>query len=93
MRVARTRECAAGSATTMEIDGKNRGSNHSDPGRARRGRSLVGRHRNHARVMAYGATRESAIAAVRALAPRVAAGCIDHSEETPEPFVKVFSEA
>ena len=29
-------------------------------------------------VMAYGATRESAIAAVRALALRVAADCIDH---------------
>jgi len=28
--------------------------------------------------MAYGATRESAIAAVRALPVRVAAGCIDH---------------
>jgi hypothetical protein len=31
--------------------------------------------------MAYGSTRESAIAAVRALALRVAADCIDHSEE------------
>jgi predicted RNase H-like HicB family nuclease len=29
-------------------------------------------------VMAYGATRELAIAAVRALALRVAADCIDH---------------
>ena len=37
-------------------------------------------------VMAYGATRESAIAAVRALALRVAADCIDHGEEIPEPF-------
>jgi predicted RNase H-like HicB family nuclease len=37
-------------------------------------------------VMAYGATRESAIAAVRALALRVAADCIDHGEEVPEPF-------
>ncbi len=32
-------------------------------------------------VMAYGATRESAIAAVRALALRVAADCIDHGED------------
>ncbi|SPE36203.1 conserved hypothetical protein [Candidatus Sulfopaludibacter sp. SbA6] len=36
-------------------------------------------------VMAYGATREAAIAAVRALALRVAADCIDHGEEVPEP--------
>jgi predicted RNase H-like HicB family nuclease len=39
-------------------------------------------------VMAYGATQESAIAAVRALALRVAADCIDHGEEVPEPFAK-----
>jgi predicted RNase H-like HicB family nuclease len=32
-------------------------------------------------VMAYGGTRDSAIAGVRALALRVAADCIDHSEE------------
>jgi predicted RNase H-like HicB family nuclease len=38
-------------------------------------------------VMAYGSTRESAIAAVRALALRVVADCIDHAEEIPEPFV------
>jgi predicted RNase H-like HicB family nuclease len=44
-------------------------------------------------VMAYGATRESAIAAVRALALRVAADCIDHGEEVPEPLAKVFSVA
>ena len=44
-------------------------------------------------VMAYGATRELAIAAVRALALRVAADCIDHGEEIPEPFDKVFSAA
>ncbi len=44
-------------------------------------------------VMAYGATRESAITAVRALALRVAADCIDHGEEIPEPFTKVFSVA
>ena len=35
-------------------------------------------------VMAYGATRESAIAAVRVLALRVAADCLDHGEEIPE---------
>ena len=44
-------------------------------------------------VMAYGPTRESAIAAVRALALRVAADCIEHGEEIPEPFAKVFSVA
>jgi len=44
-------------------------------------------------VMAYGATREAAIAAVRALALRVAADCIDHEEEIPEPFAKVFTVA
>ena len=44
-------------------------------------------------VMAYGATRESAIAAVRALALRAAADCIDHGEEIPKPFSKVFSVA
>jgi predicted RNase H-like HicB family nuclease len=31
-------------------------------------------------VMAYGATRDAAIAAVRALALRVAADCIEHGE-------------
>jgi predicted RNase H-like HicB family nuclease len=44
-------------------------------------------------VMAYGETRELAIAAVRALALRVAADCIEHGEEIPEPFVKVFTVA
>ena len=44
-------------------------------------------------VMAYGETREAAIAAVRALALRVAADCIDHGEEIPEPFARVFSVA
>jgi predicted RNase H-like HicB family nuclease len=44
-------------------------------------------------VMAYGSTRESAIAAVRGLALRVAADCIEHGEEIPEPFSKVFSVA
>ena len=34
-------------------------------------------------VMAYADTRESAIAAVRALALRVAADCIDHGEDVP----------
>jgi predicted RNase H-like HicB family nuclease len=44
-------------------------------------------------VMAYGATRKEAIAAVRALAFRVAADCIDHGEEVPAPFARVFSVA
>jgi predicted RNase H-like HicB family nuclease len=35
-------------------------------------------------VMAYGNTREAAIAAVRALGLRVAADCIDHGEEVPQ---------
>ena len=43
-------------------------------------------------VMAYGATREAAIAAVRSLALRVAADCIEHGEEVPAPFALVFSE-
>jgi predicted RNase H-like HicB family nuclease len=41
-------------------------------------------------VMAYGETRESAISAVRALALRVAADCIDHGEDVPAPLAKVF---
>jgi predicted RNase H-like HicB family nuclease len=41
-------------------------------------------------VMAYGPTREAAIVAVRALALRVAADCIDHGEEVPSQFEKVF---
>ncbi len=44
-------------------------------------------------VMAYGVTRDAAIANVRALALRVVADCIDHGEEVPEPFAKVFSVA
>jgi predicted RNase H-like HicB family nuclease len=44
-------------------------------------------------VMAYGDTREAAIAAVRALALRVAADCIDHGEEVPEPLARLFSAA
>ena len=42
-------------------------------------------------VMAYGETRDSAVAAVRALALRVAADCIDHGEDVPRPFAQVFS--
>jgi len=44
-------------------------------------------------VMAYGESRDSAIAAVRALALRVAADCIDHGEVVPAPFAKLFSVA
>jgi predicted RNase H-like HicB family nuclease len=44
-------------------------------------------------VMAYGASGELAIAAVRALALRVAADCIEHGEEIPESFTKVLSVA
>ena len=44
-------------------------------------------------VMAYGSTRDLAIAAVRALAVRVAADCIDHGEEVPPPLAKLFSVA
>ena len=44
-------------------------------------------------VIAYGGTREAAIAAVRALALRVAADCIDHGEKVPEQFAKLFSVA
>jgi hypothetical protein len=43
--------------------------------------------------MAYGPTRDAAITAVRALALRVAADCIDHGEEVPSQFEKVFSVA
>src|SRR5450631_458881 len=44
-------------------------------------------------VMAYGESREAAVAAVRALALRVAADCIDHGEEIPDPFTKLLSVA
>jgi len=44
-------------------------------------------------VMAYGESRESAISAVRALALRVAADCLEHGEEVPEPFTQLFSMA
>ena len=37
-------------------------------------------------VMAYDDTRDSAIAAVRALGLRVAADCVDHGEDVPGPF-------
>jgi predicted RNase H-like HicB family nuclease len=42
-------------------------------------------------VTAYGATHEEAVAAVRALALRVAADCIDLGEDVPPQFEKVFS--
>jgi predicted RNase H-like HicB family nuclease len=44
-------------------------------------------------VMAYGSTRDAAITAVRALALRVAADCIDQGEEIPEALAKIFSVA
>ena len=42
-------------------------------------------------VMAYGETREAAIDAVRTLALRVAADCLEHGEDVPEPLARVFS--
>lgn len=42
-------------------------------------------------VMAYGQTREEAVTAVRALALRVAADCLDHGEAVPEPLARIFS--
>jgi predicted RNase H-like HicB family nuclease len=44
-------------------------------------------------VMSYGATRDEAIAAVRALALRVAADCIEHGEEVPGPLARIFGTA
>jgi predicted RNase H-like HicB family nuclease len=44
-------------------------------------------------VMAYGKTQEEAVAAVRALALRVAADCLDHGEEVPEPLARIFTVA
>ena len=44
-------------------------------------------------VMAYGTSRDAAIAAVRVLALRVVADCIEHGEYVPAPFAKVFSVA
>ena len=41
-------------------------------------------------VMAYGPTRVAAIAAIRALALRVAADCIDHGEDVPPQLEKTF---
>ncbi len=42
-------------------------------------------------VMTYGDTREAAIDAVRTLALRVAADCLEHGEDVPEPIARVFS--
>jgi predicted RNase H-like HicB family nuclease len=42
-------------------------------------------------VMAYGASRDEAISAVRSLALRVAADCIEHGEDVPEPLARVFT--
>ncbi|MBL8216670.1 MAG: type II toxin-antitoxin system HicB family antitoxin [Bryobacterales bacterium] len=42
-------------------------------------------------VMVYGQSREEAIGAVRALALRVAADCLDHGEQVPEPLARIFS--
>ncbi|HEY7335728.1 MAG TPA: type II toxin-antitoxin system HicB family antitoxin [Bryobacteraceae bacterium] len=44
-------------------------------------------------VMTYGTTRDDAIEAVRALALRVAADCIEHGEQVPELFMRLFSVA
>ena len=44
-------------------------------------------------VMAYGATRDAAILAVKALALHVAADCIGHGEHVPQVFEKAFSMA
>lgn len=44
-------------------------------------------------VMAYGESREVAIDNVRALALRVAADCLEHGEEVPEPFKQMFTVA
>ena len=44
-------------------------------------------------VMAYASTRESAVAVVRASALRVAADCIEHGDDIPGPFSKIFSVA
>jgi len=41
-------------------------------------------------VMAYGGTRDAAISAVRALALRVAADCLEHGEEIPVPFSRLM---
>ncbi|MGA3077158.1 MAG: hypothetical protein ABSG56_26180 [Bryobacteraceae bacterium] len=53
----------------------------------------MGRHRIYAWSDGVGASREAAIAAVRALALRVAADCIDHGEEVPDPLARIFAVA
>lgn len=42
-------------------------------------------------VMAYGETRESAIANVRSLALRAAADCLEHGEQVPSPLQRLFT--
>ena len=42
--------------------------------------------------MAYGATRDAAAAAVRALALRVVADCIEHGDEIPEQLTTASSD-
>jgi hypothetical protein len=66
---------------------------HSNHPRSGGGRPLVGRHRIYAWSDGVGASREAAIAAVRALALRVAADCIDHGEEVPDPLARIFAVA
>jgi predicted RNase H-like HicB family nuclease len=44
-------------------------------------------------VMAYGKTQDEAVASVRALALRVAADCLDHGEQVPEPLARIFTVA
>lgn len=41
-------------------------------------------------VMAYGDSRESAIANVRSLTLRVAADCLDQGEHLPAPLARLF---
>jgi predicted RNase H-like HicB family nuclease len=42
-------------------------------------------------VMAYGASREAAIGAVKSLALRVAADCMDQGEAIPDQIAHLFS--
>jgi predicted RNase H-like HicB family nuclease len=44
-------------------------------------------------VMAYGKTREAAIANVRSRSLRVAADCLDHGEDVPSPLARLFTVA
>ena len=44
-------------------------------------------------VMAYGGTREEAVANVRSLALRVAADCLDHGEQVPVALARLFTVA